>query len=124
MNDSRRRPGDHCQQCADRRASGNAKNEGVCQRVAEESLQEHSGECEQTADTKPGQESRQPHLHHHRARGFVTTSGQRSKRIANTNPGAAYDERSDGDRSGQDEEHREASPSRGGECRVMRDQAA
>ena len=53
---------------------------GVGERVAEQRLQQHSRECQETSDAKAGEHARQPHIEQHGARGVITSAGERRER--------------------------------------------
>ncbi len=123
MNDDCSGSGDHRQQGTYRRASGHSEDERVGEGVAKECLQEHAGQCEQTAHAKPGEQPWQPDFEHDGPGSLISPAAQSLQRTAKTDAGAANGERRDGNRGGEDEQHGEAPPGCRREYRVMRGQA-
>ena len=85
--------GDHGEQRADGGAAGDPEHVRVGEGVAEQRLQQHARERQQTTDAESRQHARQPHGDEHVTRGLIACAGERRERPRQADAGAADEER-------------------------------
>ena len=87
-------------------APRNSEDVRVRQRIAEQRLQQHTCQSEETPDPESRENPRQTDDHHDVARGIIAAAEQGSRDLTHANSGAADDQRRQKDRRRQRNQRR------------------